>query len=91
MKAKAVNHPNGDRTTEEEALPEEEEEVEAEEATQHQDLLGVHQAEETQFPLDQTYPLTFDPFPAPMIRGQWETSPMSSTEIEPKQRHSSTS
>src|SRR5258708_30338049 len=43
MKAKAVNHPNGDRTTEEKALPEEEE-VEAEEATQHQDLPGVHQA-----------------------------------------------
>ena len=86
MRAKVANHPNGGRTTEE---------MEAEEATQHRDPLGVHQAEETQqaeeaqFPPDQTYPLTFDPFPAPMIRGQWEISPMSLTEIEPKQKRSS--
>ncbi len=45
---------------EEEALPEEEVEAEAEEATQHQDLLGAHQAEETQSPRGPTYPLTFD-------------------------------
>src|SRR5258707_1421860 len=69
-KAKATNHPNGGHMTEEEEeIPQEEEEVEEEEATQHQDPPGVHQAEETQFPPDQTYPLTSDPFPVPTIRG----------------------
>ena len=73
----------------EEDLPEEEAEVEEEEATQ--DPQEAHPPEETQSPLDPTCLPTYDPSLAPMTRDQWETSPTSLTETEPKQRHSSTS
>jgi len=92
MKEKAANHPSGDLTVEEEVLLEEEEaEVEEEEATQGRDPPEVHHPEETQSPPDPISPLTYDPFPAPTMQSQWENSPTSSTEIEPKQKRSSTS
>ena len=50
---------------EEEDLPEEEVEMEEEEATQHQDRQGAHRPEETQSLPGLTYPLTYDPSPAP--------------------------
>src|SRR5258708_10846898 len=87
MKEKAPNQQNGGGMTEVEDPQEVEEEVEEEEETAHQ---MVHRAEETHSLLDLTYHLTCDPFPAPMMRSQWENSPTSSTEIGPKQRHSLT-
>ena len=77
---------------EEEDLPEEaemEEETEGE-VTRPQDPVEDHPPEETPFPPDLTYQLTCDPSPAPTMRDQWENFPTSSTEIELKQRHSST-
>ncbi len=88
MKEKAVNHQIGGHTEEHEVLPEEEEVME-EEATQHQDRQEAHRPEETQSPPGLTYPLTYDPSPAPTTRNQWESSSRSLTEIEPKQKHSS--
>jgi len=75
---------------EEEDLPEEEAEMEEEEATQDQDPQEAHQPEETQSPPDLTCPLTYDPSPVPMMQDQWETSPTSSMETEPKQKRLST-
>src|SRR5258708_5607629 len=92
MKGKAANHPNGNRTMEEEAPPEEEVE-EVEEATQHQEAHRVEEApraEEDQSPPGPTYPPTSDLFPVLKTRNRWENSPTSSMEIEPKQKRSST-
>src|SRR5258708_7781095 len=67
-----------------------EEEDPQEEATRNQAPQEAHWAEETRFPPDLTCPLTSDPFPAPTMRNQWGTSPTSSMEIEPRQKHSLT-
>ena len=74
-----------------EARLEEGVEVEEEEATQDRDPQELHHLEETQSPLDLISPLTYDQFPVPTMQSQWESSPMSSTEIGPKQRRSLTS
>ena len=88
MKEKAANHPSGNLTVEEEeVLPEEEAEMEEEEATQHQE---AHWVEETHSPPGPTCPLTYDPSPMPTMQSQWENSPTSLTETEPRQKHSST-
>ncbi len=75
---------------EKEDLPEEEAEVEEEEATQDQHPQEAHQPEEIRSPLDLTYLPTYDLSPAPMTQDQWETSPTSSMETEPKQKRLST-
>src|SRR5258708_40123048 len=89
-KEKVPNHQNGGHTAEEEDLREAVVEMEVEEATRCQAHQGVHPTEETQFPPGPTCPLTYDPSPAPTMRSQWENSPTSLTEIEPRLRHSST-
>src|SRR5260370_40220941 len=90
MKEKVANYPNGDHAEQEEDLPEEEAEMEEEEATQDRDPQEAHRPEETRSPPGLTYPLTYDPSPAPMTRNQWENFPTSSTGTEPKRKRSST-
>ncbi len=74
---------------EEENLPEEEAEMEEEEEATHRQ--EAHRPEEIHSLPGLTYPLTYDLSPVPTMRGQWENSPMSLTETEPKQRRSSIS
>src|SRR5258707_14496314 len=62
-------------------------EAEMEEETGHRES---HQTEETQSPQDRICHPTYGPFPTPTMRNQWENSPTSLTETEPKQKHSST-
>src|SRR5258708_22775015 len=69
-KEKAVNHPNGSRTVEEEDLPQEELETAEEEATRQL----AHHPEETQSLPGLTYPPTYDLSPAPTISNQWTNS-----------------
>ena len=87
MKGKTPKRQNGDCTVEEEDLREVEVEMEEEGATQDQDHQEGHRVEETQSPRDPTCPRTYDPFPVPMMRNQWENSPTSSTGIEPRRKH----
>ena len=67
------------------------EEAEMEEEAATQDPREALPPEETRSLRDPTYLLTYDPSPAPTMRNQWESSPTSLPETEPKQKHSSTS
>jgi len=89
MKEKAAKRLNGGRSVEKEDPRAEEEEVR--EGAAIQDPQGGLPLEETRSPPDLTYRLTYDPSPAPMTRNQWENSPTSLPEIEPKPKRSSIS
>src|SRR5258708_5112405 len=86
MKEETPNHRNGSHSVEEEDPQEEETEEEVHHRVHQED----HRMEEIQCLLDRTYLPTYNPFPVPKMQKQWENSQTSSTEIEPKPRHSST-